>query len=101
MSNAPPLSPAATPHPALPHQGGGSAGGVPPLLHFISTMPTSLARLLASSTLPSRVTSMLRTMSPPRRPGIAQVWNFSVLGSKRTMVFGLAYDSQYHSAPLA
>src|ERR1700722_969119 len=41
---------------------------------------------------------MLRTMSPP--PGIAQVWNFSVPGSKRTMVFGLALDSLYHTAPL-
>ena len=41
---------------------------------------------------------MLRTMSPP--PGMAQVWNFSVLGSKRTMVFGLAPDSLYQSAPL-
>src|SRR5450631_4338411 len=41
---------------------------------------------------------MLRTMSPP--PGIAQLWNFSVLGSKRTIVFGLAKDSLYQSAPL-
>ncbi|HET7193327.1 MAG TPA: XRE family transcriptional regulator [Pseudolabrys sp.] len=38
--------------------------------------------------LPSGVTSTLRTMSPP--PGIAQLWNFSLAGSKRTMVFGLA-----------
>src|SRR6516225_2780194 len=48
--------------------------------------------------LPSGVTSMLRTMSPP--PGIAQLWNFSVAGSKRTIVFGLAPDSLYHTAPL-
>src|SRR5580704_6586375 len=46
--------------------------------YLISTSPTSLARLLASSTLPSPATSMLRTMSPPWRPGIAQVWNCSV-----------------------
>src|SRR5207245_2883099 len=53
--------------------------------YLISTIPTLLTRLLAVTTLPSRVTSTLRTMSPP--PGIAQVWNFSVLGSKRTIVF--------------
>src|ERR1700674_2436001 len=41
---------------------------------------------------------MLRTMSPP--PGIAQLWNFSAFGSKRTIVFGLAKDSLYQSAPL-
>src|SRR6266576_6106436 len=32
-------------------------------------------------------------MLPP--PGIAQLWNFFVLGSKRTTVFGLASDSLY------
>src|ERR1700756_3882440 len=41
---------------------------------------------------------MLRTMSPP--PGIAQLWNFSVAGSKRTIVFGLAPQSLYHPARL-
>src|SRR5437764_13787519 len=41
---------------------------------------------------------MLRTMSPPH--GIAQVWNVSVFGSNRTMVFGFAPDSLYQSAPL-
>src|SRR6267143_5901887 len=66
--------------------------------HLIVISPTSLVRLLASTGLPSGVTSMLRTMSPP--PGIAQLWNFSVLGSKRTIVLGLAPDSLYHSAPL-
>src|SRR5262245_47801592 len=64
--------------------------------HFTSTSPTSLVRLLASTGFPSRVTSILRTMSPP--PGMAQLWNFSVLGSKRTMVLGLAPDSLYHTA---
>jgi hypothetical protein len=58
-----------------------------------------LTRLFAVTGLPSRVTLMLRTMSPP--PGIAQLWNFSVFGSKRTIVFGLAPDSLYQSAPLA
>src|SRR5947207_14254969 len=28
-----------------------------------------------------------------------QVWNFSVLGSKRTIVFGLVFDSLYQRAP--
>src|SRR5262245_11742949 len=37
-------------------------------------------------------------MSPP--PGITQLWNFSLAGSKRTMVFGLAPDSLYQTAPL-
>src|ERR1700736_2787223 len=41
---------------------------------------------------------MLRTMSPP--PGVSHVWNFSAFGSKRTIVFGLAKDSLYQSAPL-
>ena len=31
--------------------------------------------------------------------GIGQLWNFSVPGSKRTMVFGLARDLLYQSAP--
>src|SRR5262249_34329663 len=66
--------------------------------YLISTKVTAFTRLFASTALPSRVTSMLRTMSPP--PGIAQVWNFCVCGSNRTTVFGLAKDSLYHSAPL-
>src|SRR5215470_15277243 len=66
--------------------------------HLISTSPTWFIRLLAVTGLPSGVTSMLRTMSPP--PGITQLWNFSVAGSKRTMVFGLAPDSLYQTAPL-
>ena len=36
---------------------------------------------------------MLRTTPPP--PGMTQVWNFSVFGSKRTSVFGLTADSLY------
>src|SRR5215471_2287123 len=87
-------SPSPQPSPA-------SGGGSPPScgqLYFTSTRPTWLTRLFAVTGLPSGVTLMLRTMSPP--PGIAQLWNFSVLGSKRTMVFGLAPDSLYQSAPL-
>src|SRR5207245_10430388 len=60
--------------------------------HFrILTSVTALTRLLASTKSPSRVTEVLRTMLPP--PGIAQLWNFSVLGSKRTTVFGVGPDS--------
>ena len=44
--------------------------------------------LVAITGWPSGVTSVLRTMQPP--DGIAQVWNLSVFGSKRTMVFGRA-----------
>src|SRR5207302_5215493 len=66
--------------------------------YLISTSPIWFTRLLARATLPSRVTSTLRTISPP--PGIVQVWNFSVFGSKRTIVFGLASDSLYQMAPL-
>src|SRR5437879_12330233 len=67
-------------------------------VHFaIVTSVTVLTRLLASTKLPSFVTSVLRTMLPP--PGIAQLWNFSVLGSKRTTVFGLDSDSLYQMTP--
>src|ERR1700676_2171130 len=67
--------------------------------HFlIVTSVTPLTRLLASSQLPSRVTEVLRTMLPP--PGIAQLWNFSVLGSKRTTVFGVEPDSLYQMISL-
>ncbi len=62
--------------------------------HFeIFTSVTALTRLLASTKSPSRVTDVLRTMLPP--PGIVQLWNFSVFGSKRTTVFGVASDSLY------
>src|SRR6266702_8707521 len=59
----------------------------------ILTSVTVFTRLLASTKLPSFVTEVLRTMLPP--PGIVQLWNFWVLGSKRTTVFGLASDSLY------
>src|SRR5215510_2855457 len=67
-------------------------------LHFTSTSLSLLLRLLARTGFPSRVTSILRTMSPP--PGMAQLWNFSVAGSKRTMVLGFAPDSLYQTLPL-
>src|SRR4029077_7126683 len=57
------------------------------------TKVTVFTRLFASTKLLSGVTEVLRTMLPP--PGIVQLWNFSVLGSKRTTVFGLASDSLY------
>ena len=37
-------------------------------------------------------------MLPP--PGIAQLWNFAVLGSNRTIVFGLDPDSLYQMTSL-
>src|SRR5712691_4294578 len=56
--------------------------------HFdILTKVTALTRLLARTKLPSLVTDVLRTMLPP--PGIAQLWNFVLPGSKRTTVFGV------------
>src|SRR5262249_53662932 len=64
----------------------------------IFTRLTVLTRLLASTKSPSFVTSVLRTMWPP--PGIAQLWNFSVFGSKRTTVFGSTSDSLYQMTPL-
>src|SRR4029077_11177236 len=67
--------------------------------HRISTRPTGLTRLLAVTTLPPVVTSMLRTMSPP--PGNGQVWKLSVFGSNFTSVFGFANDPLYQTAPFA
>src|SRR5438128_4997893 len=62
--------------------------------HFdILTKVTALTRLLASRKLPSLVTDVLRTMLPP--PGMAQLWNRVLLGSKRTTVFGVEPDSLY------
>src|SRR5580692_6451612 len=63
-------------------------------IHFcMVTSVTLFTRLLASRKLPSGVTDVLRTMLPP--PGIVQLWNFAVLGSKRTTVFGVDPDSLY------
>src|SRR5215470_2974071 len=59
----------------------------------ISTMPTMLIPLIAIAILPSRVGIMWRTMPPPL--GICHVWNFSVLGSNRTRLFGRVFDSTY------
>src|SRR5947207_6008736 len=71
----------------------------PRLLHFsILTKVMPLTRLLASKKFPSRVTDVLRTIFPP--PGIAQLWNFSALGSKRTTVFGVDPDSLYQRTSL-
>src|ERR671936_2108446 len=64
-----------------------------PVPSLISTSATRLTPLHARARLPSRVTDTLRTTPPPE--GIAHVWNFSVLGSKRTIVFGLTPDSLY------
>src|SRR5437016_4577770 len=59
------------------------------------TKATRFRPLQAITRLPSGVAIMLRTTPPP--DGITQVWNFSVLGSKRTSVFGLTADSLYHT----
>jgi hypothetical protein len=40
---------------------------------------------------------MFRTTPPPE--GIAHVWNFSVSGLNRTIVFGFVFDSLYHTTP--
>src|SRR5262249_37664921 len=58
-----------------------------------STSPTLLTPLSAIAILPSFVGMMLRTTPPP--PGMIHVWNFSVFGSKRTIVFGRTADSLY------
>src|ERR1051326_7044637 len=67
-----------------------AARGLPLL---ISTIAMPLTPLHASHKLPSGVGIMLRTTPPP--DGIVQVWNFSVLGSKRTTVLGFTPDSLY------
>src|SRR5215467_14936127 len=59
----------------------------------ISTIPTMLRPLIAMAILPSRVGIMWRTIPPPL--GICHVWNFSVLGSNRTRLYGRVFDSTY------
>src|SRR5204862_6824677 len=75
--------------------GPGRQQRAPLLVHYLAifTSVTVLARLFASTKSPPFVTSVLRTMLPP--PGMAQLWNFSVFGSKRTTVFGSVSDSLY------
>ena len=53
-----------------------------------------LTPLQASTRLPSAV-GIMRTTPPPE--GIGQVWKVSVLGSKRTRVFGFFPNSLYHT----
>jgi hypothetical protein len=59
---------------------------------------TVFTKLFARTNLPSRVTEVLRTILPP--PGIGQLWNFEVFGSKRTIMFGVAFDSLYQMTSL-
>src|SRR3954447_17414771 len=54
-----------------------------PVAGRISAIPTALKPLVAMAMLPSLVGIIWRTMPPPPF-GIGKVWNFSVLGSKRT-----------------
>ena len=65
---------------------------------FIVTSVTWFIKLFARTKLPSRVTEVFRTIFPP--PGIGQVWNFSVLGSNLTTMFGVAFDSLYQITSL-
>ena len=64
----------------------------------IVTRPTLFRALSAITMLPSRVVIIFLTTPPPA--GITQVWNLSVFGSNRTMVFGLTADSLYQITPL-
>jgi hypothetical protein len=76
-----------------------TACGRAALSHFlIVTNVTVFTKLFARTNLPSRVTEVLRTILPP--PGIGQLWNFAVFGSKRTIVFGVAFDSLYQMTSL-
>src|SRR5580700_2234531 len=64
---------------------------------FTVTSATIFSPLSVRTSLPSAKCIMLRITPPP--PGMSQVWNFSVLGSKRTNVFGFTPDSLYHTIP--
>src|SRR5882762_11133526 len=66
-------------------------------LFFIVTSATTFSPLSVRTSLPSVVCIMLRTTPPPA--GITQVWNFSVLGSKRTSVLGRTPASLYQMMP--
>src|SRR6266571_4124144 len=87
----------------------GDCGGIPqrrahgrPSLQFvrvaalISTLVMASTSLSASHKLPSGPTTMWRT-TPPPDGRIGHVWNFSVAGSNRTSMFGLALPSTYQT----
>lgn len=65
---------------------------------MIVTNVTVFTKLFARTNLPSPVTEVLRTILPP--PGIGQLWNFVLFGSKRTIMFGVAFDSLYQMTSL-
>src|SRR5436309_3950942 len=65
---------------------------------FTSARATLLIPLSAIARFPSFIAIMFRTTPPP--DGISQVWNFSVLGSNRTSVFGFTPDSLYQMMSL-
>src|SRR5689334_19295238 len=67
--------------------------------YLMDASATRLTPLHAIAMLPSRVVIMLRTTTPP--DGMSQFWNFSVIGSNRTSVFGRIPDSLYQIAPFA
>src|SRR5437588_2347586 len=62
-----------------------------------ATTPTLFTPLHAIYTRPSAVAAILRTVPPPE--GIFSRAMASVLGSKRTSVFGITPDSLYHTIP--
>src|SRR5213594_3916240 len=63
---------------------------------LISTLVMASTSLPASHKLPSGPTTMWRT-TPPPDVRIGHVWNFSVAGSNRTSMFGLALPSTYQT----
>src|SRR6516164_2082512 len=63
----------------------------PTATHRASTTATLFTPLQARYRRPSRVATIFRTVPPPE--GMASLPNASVLGSKRTSVFGLTPDS--------
>ena len=65
---------------------------------FTSANATLLIPLSAIARFPSFIAIIFRTTPPP--DGIVQVWNFSVLGSNRTSVFGFTPDSLYQMMSL-
>src|SRR5437660_8731394 len=71
-----------------------------PVAALISTLVMASTSLSASHKLPSGPTTMWRTPPPPDGR-IGHVWNFSVAGSNRTSMFGLALaDFHGHGPPI-
>src|SRR3989475_13168913 len=69
-----------------------------PVAALISTLVMASTSLSASHKLPSGPTTMWRT-TPPPDGRIGHVWNFSVVGSNRTSMLGVALHSTYQTMP--